>query len=371
MYTKLSSSYPSSATPSSSTSTKKKVSFSADAQQRDLEDEVNSRVLLYAHTLRATPALGDGYLPPKHDEAADFIDQDDENDEEEEDDEEGEEEDRIQAELLVKSKLMASSSLSSSSSGVIVPSTPPVRLTRTSISTNSTSVIVGLPSHPLPPHLSHPRRPTASSRARAATRQTLALEPVNLVYPLLFCFLNTVGRGCLGVSETYEALLYFSVVQRDDSTWAGLWLTIFGAVGVVVFMSIPKLNKCMSDVVLLSIGLFAMVIGFAVTVTFGQSAIGFGQFAIGLIGIWSVGSPLVQTLVVSMLSKYLGARAQSKWMGAITAGGSIGRIVIPLVAGSFFAVDGLDGAWLFGAVIMFVSFVATICILVFYAKFHK
>ena len=58
--------------------------------------------------------------------------------------------------------------------------------------------------------------------------------------------------------------------------------------------------------------------------------------------VWVVGTPISQTLSVSMLSKHFSqqqkagvapTRGVGFWMGLVTASGSVGRIIFPLIAG--------------------------------------
>ena len=67
------------------------------------------------------------------------------------------------------------------------------------------------------------------------------------------------------------------------------------------------------------------------------------DFSAGMTLVWVIGTPISQTLSVSMLSKHFSqqqkagiapTRGVGFWMGLVTAAGSVGRILFPLVAGS-------------------------------------
>ena len=67
------------------------------------------------------------------------------------------------------------------------------------------------------------------------------------------------------------------------------------------------------------------------------------DFSAGMTLVWVIGTPISQTLSVSMLSKHFSqqqkagvapTRGVGFWMGLVTASGSVGRIVFPLIAGA-------------------------------------
>ncbi|CAF1522185.1 unnamed protein product [Adineta steineri] len=64
------------------------------------------------------------------------------------------------------------------------------------------------------------------------------------------------------------------------------------------------------------------------------------ELTIGMVLIWSLSSPICQTVIVSSTTckiKELGLQQQqARMMGWMTASGSIGRIILPLIAGAFY-----------------------------------
>jgi MFS family permease len=80
--------------------------------------------------------------------------------------------------------------------------------------------------------------------------------------------------------------------------------------------------------------------------------------------VWVIGTPISQTLSVSMLSKHFSQQQKAGvaptkgvgfWMGLVTASGSVGRIIFPLVAGSLYEPYGSSSAFLFTSLVSFVT----------------
>jgi hypothetical protein len=79
---------------------------------------------------------------------------------------------------------------------------------------------------------------------------------------------------------------------------------------------------------------------------------------IAMLCVWSLAGSLTQTVILSVFSKHLSARAQAQakagggakqeeglWMGRMTAGGSLGRIVLPLMGGLIVGPFGRSGVF--------------------------
>lgn len=87
----------------------------------------------------------------------------------------------------------------------------------------------------------------------------------------------------------------------------------------------------MREYVLLSVGIITAAVGgvFLVDIVHKSSMV---VFTIGTVLIWSIASPICQTLTISSFSKMLGSKPQASWMGWLTAAGSLGRTIFPMVA---------------------------------------
>ena len=178
-----------------------------------------------------------------------------------------------------------------------------------------------------------------------------------LFTPVLFVCLNATCRGCLAVAETYGSSLYYttqygagynpSTVSTTSAAW---FFTALGGVGVVVFVLMDFFTRHLTDVTLLCWGFIAMSLGFLTTLD-SDSDLSIYSLSFSMAMIYCIATPVCQTLVASMLSKSLPAAQQGKWMGLLTAAGSIGRIVFPLLAGAMYSLWNTNAALLLPAVL--------------------
>jgi hypothetical protein len=123
----------------------------------------------------------------------------------------------------------------------------------------------------------------------------------------------------------------------DDYIPGGWLLTIMGSFGLLLFLLLPRLQKFVSESRLLQIGISSSLMGFFILCF---DDINVNWFILALAYIWSVGNPLTQTLVVSILSQSIpDKQSVSKWMGAVTAAGSVGRILMPSLSGIIMQID--------------------------------
>jgi len=85
------------------------------------------------------------------------------------------------------------------------------------------------------------------------------------------------------------------------------------------------------------VGFFTLLIGSSVLAGFNSDTAGsigsIVQVLFGTALIWSIASPIVQTLIISAFSKILGSKPQGTMMGWIGSAASIGRIVLPVFTG--------------------------------------
>ena len=226
-------------------------------------------------------------------------------------------------------------------------------------SSSSLDSLYSLPSSFEPPTLStETTTSTASSwRTRCShltSRTSYCLTPSFLI-PCFFLLLNAASRGCLAVAETYGSTLYYSVEYGEgydasavNPLGAAWFYTALGALGVVVFILMESFTHFLNELTLLCWGFIAMTLGFITVLDTDGSIV---NLAFSMSMIYCIATPITQTLVSSMLSKQLPRAQQGKWMGLLTAAGSIGRIVFPLLSGLLYMLGSTDAALLLPAII--------------------
>jgi MFS family permease len=194
-------------------------------------------------------------------------------------------------------------------------------------------------------------RPQTPSLIRTSWRSS------PLFTPILFICLNATSRGCLAVAETYGSVLFYTTqygVGYDPSavstTSAAWFFTILGGIGVVAFVLMHWFTQYLKEMTLLCWGFIAMFLGFITTLDF-DSDLSIYTLSYAMAMIYCIATPVCQTLVASMLSKSLPSAQQGKWMGLLTAAGSIGRIVFPLLAGLLYSLWNTNVALMLPAVI--------------------
>ena len=186
--------------------------------------------------------------------------------------------------------------------------------------------------------------------------------------PLVFVFLNLSGRGILSVAEAYGTNMYDRIVSPDDPTQAGdgasTFFLVMGCLGLLVFLCMNRLVKYVEETNLLMLAFVSMGIGFGVIVDFDDYDIDIYDFTAGMTLVWVIGTPISQTLSVSLLSKHFSQQQKAGiaptkgvgfWMGLVTASGSVGRIVFPLVAGALYDPFGVSSAMLFTSLVSFLT----------------
>jgi MFS family permease len=178
-----------------------------------------------------------------------------------------------------------------------------------------------------------------------------SLSPPELLAPVIFVVLNGFCRGILAIVETFGAKLYGHVMKdpknSNEAEQSGIYFSILGAVGVIIYLFLPKLTKFFSEKTVLLCGVTLPALGLLCIVAVPTTSANLFSMTVGIGSIWSLGGPTAQTLSVSELSKYLKLRPQGRWMGLITAAGSVGRIVLPLGAGLCYSMATEQEAWAF------------------------
>ena len=239
--------------------------------------------------------------------------------------------------------------------------TAPATLVATS-TTSTPELPILTPANQPPSDLTLPPSPQASRLTRFwfFVRQSYV--------PLVFVFLNLSGRGILSVAEAYGTNMYDRITNPDDPSAAGngasTFFLVMGCLGLLVFLCMNRLVKYVEETNLLMLAFISMGIGFGVIVDFDDYDIDIYDFTAGMTLVWVIGTPISQTLSVSLLSKHFSqqqkagiapTRGVGFWMGLVTASGSVGRIVFPLVAGALYDPFGVSSAMLFTSLVSFLT----------------
>jgi len=161
--------------------------------------------------------------------------------------------------------------------------------------------------------------------------------------------LNCISRGAVSVLETlggelFQGLLTGRVDTSNENLllrYNGFFFCCVGALGVIAYLVVYYLSKRgVSDYAMTVAGLVALILGALCLIQTPKTDqeranwFEFVRFGFGCFFVWSMAMPLTTTSVVSMFSKALPREKQGGMMGLFTAFGSVGRIVLPLIAGA-------------------------------------
>ncbi len=189
---------------------------------------------------------------------------------------------------------------------------------------------------------------------------THAVEFFDTNRDLVVCILlNGALRGSQAVAEAYGTNLYLMAFWRDSAdgiTDAGTFFTCIGVFGCIIFLSTEHIQKRTGPFKLLVSALWCNVMGFFMLITFGEQMAPW-RFVTGCVMIWGIANPLVQTVILSLFSQRLTIRGYQtgQWMAWFTMVGSVGRILLPLVAGGFYACCTSGAAFLCTGLVVFSS----------------
>jgi MFS family permease len=174
-----------------------------------------------------------------------------------------------------------------------------------------------------------------------------------IVGAAVFIMLNFVARGILALVETFGTVIFLRVwndQEGDGLSDTSLFYLYLGVLGMVVYLTVGYIQKIITETWLLLLG-FGLI-GFGlVVIGINTAGISVFRFSLGCGLLLSLGSPIVQTVIISSFSTILGSQPQGTLMGIITCAGSLGRIFFPLLG----AVSSESVAFLWGALLSFVS----------------
>jgi len=176
---------------------------------------------------------------------------------------------------------------------------------------------------------------------------------------LVFIALNFVARGVLALLETTGAPVFMDAWSDDDGDSVkdtSNMMLLLGLGGLVIFALIDWLEKYIAEHWLLSASFLMIGSGGLFLFDYTGNGVSLAQFIIGASLIWSIGSPIAQTIILSAFSKILGSKPQGEMMGWIGSAGSVGRIVFPLLGGFL----GNNPSFLVSAITSFLSAISVL-----------
>jgi len=169
--------------------------------------------------------------------------------------------------------------------------------------------------------------------------------------------LNFLARGVLSLIEVlgpYDFPMVWNDKDSDGQFDLATFFTLLGAAGLVIYIGVDFLTKkYFPELWQLVAGFLALSIGAYIFSIWGSA---FSGFAVATIFMWSIGSPLTQTLTLAIFSKILADHPQGMWMGIMGSAGSLGRIIFPFA--TIFpesVVFGIGGtlSWMIAAALLF------------------
>ena len=98
----------------------------------------------------------------------------------------------------------------------------------------------------------------------------------------------------------------------DPVNDTSVMLLALGSIGLLVILATPYLIKFLKEPYMLSFSFLIMGIGALLLIDYSKSQDGLSleQFLCGAALIWSIGSPISQTIIISTYSKLLGTKPQ-------------------------------------------------------------
>lgn len=169
--------------------------------------------------------------------------------------------------------------------------------------------------------------------------------------PLAVCTITNVAfRGSIAELETVASPI---LMEQFDVTYGqtGLYMMIFGIIGLFVYILFKPLSNFYSDRVLIAIGLSATLLGsvpLAVPIISQNLTLFLYATSIGIL--WAFAYPVGQTGGLSLFSKTLRGIPPGKLLGVFSATGSAARIIFAVVAGALWGSFGREAV--FGSISM-------------------
>eukprot|EP00123_Amoebidium_parasiticum_P010906 comp20399_c0_seq1/m.25818 comp20399_c0_seq1/g.25818 ORF comp20399_c0_seq1/g.25818 comp20399_c0_seq1/m.25818 type:complete len:468 (-) comp20399_c0_seq1:537-1940(-) len=174
----------------------------------------------------------------------------------------------------------------------------------------------------------------------------------------LYIFINFAARAVIALIEAEGTPVYLEMIGKKGDVFASsLLFAYLGLAGLTMFAATYYLARCVHEAWLLMSGFVCLLVGGILVATVGQTSVPLLVTAFACI--WSVGFPLLSTTIISSFSKVLGTKPQGGMMGWIGTSGSLGRIVMPMLAGvmSSVAVFSLAAAGALVSIVMVAGYV--------------
>ncbi|KAJ3186012.1 hypothetical protein HDU85_000926 [Gaertneriomyces sp. JEL0708] len=212
-------------------------------------------------------------------------------------------------------------------------------------------------------HTHHHKRPKGKE-PKVKDKQPTPGQTTRLLryaFPL-YLLLNLVLRGQIGITETLAPEMYQIHYHSDPNALAhsGRFFFVLGLLGLGSFLSVERLQRVIPGWLVMEGGIAVLVLGVFMVIDPTPVPNEFNRilFYVGTFLVWSVASPICQTLTISLFSTMMGGRKQAGAIGWITTMGSVGRVVGPGmvgIAGGWWANVGgiIGGAICFVGVAMF------------------
>jgi hypothetical protein len=176
---------------------------------------------------------------------------------------------------------------------------------------------------------------------------------LTIVGAIVFILLNFVARGILSLIETLGTPIFLRVWNDQDGdalSDASQFYLYLGLAGLAIYLTVGWTQRWISEAYLLLLG-FCIIGSGLVVLGIDTPGLSMVRFTAGASLLLSLGSPIVQTVILSSFSTILGSHPQGTLMGIITCAGSLGRILFPL----FGSLTSEQGTFLLGAGLSFIS----------------
>ncbi|KAI8811404.1 major facilitator superfamily domain-containing protein [Cladochytrium replicatum] len=146
----------------------------------------------------------------------------------------------------------------------------------------------------------------------------------------VFFWMNFAIRGVIGVVETIAPAQQQAILGNRPNLArdSAIYFTTLGVLGLVSFLGLsPVLKRTRlhaNHMLAIGIGMIAAGLLFTLRAVYISDLV---VFTVGMLLIWSIGSPICQTLTILSLSELMGKKPQAVIMSYLTNAGSLGRIV--------------------------------------------
>eukprot|EP00978_Attheya_sp_CCMP212_P016508 scaffold43285_cov44-Attheya_sp.AAC.2 len=191
--------------------------------------------------------------------------------------------------------------------------------------------------------LDRPRMKGAAKTVKKSSRQTAVDAIANnttwfgiTVYDacILGCMLlNVTTKGSIACFETVG--ITFAATHFDmTNSRAGVIVATCGLLGVFALLSMGHIAKFLTDIQMISGGMFVMCLGALSLADIPEGAhTASWRYYVSIFMIYSIGYPIGHTAVIGLFSKIVGRRPQGTLLGWFASAGSMARMAFPVISG--------------------------------------